>query len=56
MNLSDQFKVASRSGATISTDKLVALLKKLPRKEVPVIYDEKGCFALIDLTKELTRK
>lgn len=56
MKLSDHFKSASGSGATISTEKLVALLKKLPRKEVPVVYDGKGCFALIELTKELARK
>ncbi|WP_175483747.1 hypothetical protein [Frateuria terrea] len=56
MKLSDHFKAASSTGATISTEKLVALLKKLPGKEVPVVYDGKGCFALIDLTKELARK
>jgi hypothetical protein len=56
MKLSDQFKVASRSGATISTEKLAALLRKHPRKEVPLVYDGMGCFALLDLTKELARK
>jgi hypothetical protein len=56
MKLSDRLKFASDNGTTISAEKLVALLKKHPRKEIPVVYDGKGCFALIDLTKELTRK
>lgn len=56
MKLSDHVKLASGSGATISTGKLTALLRKHPGKEVPLVYDGKGVFALIDLTKELTRK
>lgn len=49
MKPSDQLKLASRSGMTISKEKLIAMLKASPRKEIPVVCDERACMALVDL-------